>query len=172
MKKVLLTMCAALAINCAMDQDKPLKDNSDSKIKLEKIDKKPQQRPDRTEMMTRELNLTPEQTEKVKELNEKYPELMRMRPHRGGPRPGGFGEAGPRQDKDQKVDGTTGATAQQQPMQRPSREEMEKRMQERKQKQEAYDAELKKILTEEQFEKYEKSKPQPGQFRQGHGPRH
>ena len=110
------------------------------------------------------------QAEKVKALNEKYPELMRM--HRGGHR-GGHGMRGgfgPRQDKKQDVDGTTGATAQQ-PRQRPSREDMEKRMQEMKKQREAYDAELKDILTKEQFEKYEKNRPQPGQFRNGRGPR-
>jgi hypothetical protein len=175
MKKIILSIVAAMAMNCAMAQEAPAGDNKckceqcDCKGKCENCDKK-QQRPDRTEMMTRMLNLTPEQAEKVKALNEKYPELMRM--HRGGHR-GGHGMRGgfgPRQDKKQDVDGTTGATAQQ-PKQRPSREDMEKRMQEMKKKREAYDAELKDILTKEQFEKYEKNRPQPGQFRNGRGPR-
>ena len=175
MKKIILSIVAAMAMNCAMAQEAPARDNKckceqcDCKGKCENCDKK-QQRPDRTEMMTRMLNLTPEQAEKVKALNEKYPELMRM--HRGGHR-GGHGMRGgfgPRQDKKQDVDGTTGATAQQ-PRQRPSREDMEKRMQEMKKQREAYDAELKDILTKEQFEKYEKNRPQPGQFRNGRGPR-
>ncbi len=175
MKKIILSIVAAMTMNCAMAQEAPAGDNKckceqcDCKGKCENCDKK-QQRPDRTEMMTRMLNLTPEQAEKVKALNEKYPELMRM--HRGGHR-GGHGMRGgfgPRQDKKQDVDGTTGATAQQ-PRQRPSREDMEKRMQEMKKQREAYDAELKDILTKEQFEKYEKNRPQPGQFRNGRGPR-
>jgi hypothetical protein len=48
---------------------------------------------------------------------------------------------------------------------------MEKRMQEMKKQREAYDAELKNILTKEQFEKYEKNKPQPGQRMGRRGPR-
>ena len=150
MKKVFLTLIAAMAMSYAMAQEMPARDN------------------DRTEMMTRQLDLTPEQAEKVKALNEKYPELMRF--NRGGHRPGGRPGDGPRPNRDQKVDGTTGATAQQQqPMQRPSREEMEKRMQERRKQREAYEAELKTILTEEQFDKYEKSKPQPRGPRPGFG---
>lgn len=150
MKKVFLTLVAAMAMSYATAQEMPSRDN------------------DRTEMMTRELDLTPEQAEKVKALNEKYPELMRF--NRGGHRPGGRPGDGPRPNRDQKVDGTTGATAQQpQQPQRPSREEMEKRMQERRKQREAYEAELKTILTEEQFEKYEKSKPQPRGPRPGFG---
>ena len=153
MKKVFLTLVAAMAMSYATAQEMPSRDN------------------DRTEMMTRELDLTPEQAEKVKALNDKYPELMRF--NRGGHRPGGRPGDGPRPNRDQKVDGTTGATAQQpqqpQQMQRPSREEMEKRMQERRKQREAYEAELKTILTEEQFEKYEKSKPQPRGPRPGFG---
>ena len=150
MKKVFLTLVAAMAMSYATAQEMPARDN------------------DRTEMMTRQLDLTPEQAEKVKALNEKYPELMRF--NRGGHRPGGRPGDGPRPNRDQKVDGTTGATAQQpQQMQRPSREEMEKRMQERRKQREAYEAELKTILTEEQFEKYEKSKPQPRGPRPGFG---
>lgn len=176
MKKVFLTMVAAMAMSCAMAQEATAGDNKckceqcdNCKGKCGDCDKKQHQRPDRTEMMTRELNLTPEQATKVKALNEKYPELMR---HRGGRR-GGHGMRGgfaPRQDKKQDVDGTTGATAQQ-PKQRPSREDMEKRMQEMKKQREAYDAELKNILTKEQFEKYEKNKPQPGQRMGRRGPR-
>lgn len=176
MKKVFLTLVAALAMSCAMAQNAPSKDNDKCKCencenceKCEKCDKKHEKRFDRTEMMTRSLNLTPEQAAKVKALNEKYPEMMR--PNRGGHRPGGGRPgAGPRHNDSQKVDGTTGATAQQQ--NRPSREEMEKRMQERRKQREAYEAELKTILTEEQFAKYEKSKPQPRQHGGGFGPRH
>lgn len=163
-------MIAAMTISCAMAQEAPSKDNK-CKGNCEQCDKKQHQKPDRTEMMTRELNLTPDQAAKVKALNEKYPELMR--PHRGGHHGGHHGKhdgAGPRKDKKQDVDAATGATAQQ-PKNRPSRDEMDKKRDEMKKQREAYDKELKKILNKEQFEKYEKNKPQPGQHKKGHGPR-
>ena len=56
-----------------------------------------------------------------------------------------------------QMDGNTGASAQQRP-ERPSREDMEKMMNERRQKQEAYDKELKGIMTEDQFKAYQKKR--------------
>lgn len=115
------------------------------------------QRFDRTEQMVKEYNLNAEQAEKVKALNEQYADLFMMR-GRGPGRPGGPRGMAPQAG--QRPDGQPGATAQQgQPRgdrQMPSREEMEKRMKERREKMDAYNAELKKIMTPEQYEAYEK----------------
>ena len=107
-----------------------------------------------TDRMVKEYGLNDVQAAQVKDLNEKYAGKIRM----GVPRRPRPGQDGPRPDS--KVDGTTGATAQNgaQPdgqRQRPSREQMESRMKEMKAQKEAYDSELKQILSEEQFSKYE-----------------
>jgi hypothetical protein len=55
--------------------------------------------------------------------------------------------------------------------QRPSREQMEARMKEMRANREAYNAELKKIMTEEQFSKYEAAEKQRMERRGPRGPR-
>lgn len=139
MKKMILLLVAAFTMTGAFAQDS-------------KGEKKERKHFDRTEMMVKEYGLNEKQAARLKELNEKYPELQRFggRGHRGhrpmmGGRDGG------------QLDGNTGASAQQRP-ERPSREEMEKRMTERRQKQEAYDKELKGIMTEDQFYAYQKKR--------------
>jgi hypothetical protein len=138
MKKTILLLVAAFTMTSAMAQDN-------------QGERKEGMRPDRTEMMVKEYGLNETQAAKLKELNDKYPELQRFggrgrrghRPMMGGPRG--------------QMDGNTGASAQQRP-ERPSREDMEKMMNERRQKQEAYDKELKGIMTEDQFNAYQKKR--------------
>ena len=93
------------------------------------------QQVDRTEQMVKDFKLNAEQSEKLKALNEKYNDLFGMR---------GFGRRG-------QGGGQGGGQ-----MQMPSREEMEKMMKERQEKMEAYNNELKEILTADQFEAYQK----------------
>lgn len=147
MKKMVLMFVALMTIGSASAQTEGNKDGMDST------------RGDRTEWMVKELGLSAEQAEKVKELNAKYPELQR----RGR---GHHGNRGPRPNMEPRTDGNTGATAQagERP-QRPSREEMEKRFAERREKMEAYNNELKGILSEDQFKAYEERMQQMRQNR-------
>ena len=134
MKKTVLMLIAAFTFTCVAAQSDRRRGGRDG------------QHPDRTELMVKELGLNEEQAEKLKELNEKYPQTPFQR-----------GQRGPRAGSRPQVDGETGATSQaQERPQRPSREEMEKRFEERRKQQEAYDNELKEILTEEQFKAYKK----------------
>lgn len=146
MKKLLLMMVAIMTVTMASAQDEQMRGQ------------RPRgQRMDRTEMMTKEYNLTKEQQEKVKALNEEYSSLFRM-PGRGGRGQGMRNGKGPRGNQPnaegKKTDGQTGATAQN--GQRPSREDMQKWMQEREAKQKEYDGKLKNILSKDQFSAYEK----------------
>lgn len=97
----------------------------------------------RTERMARELNLSEEQTRKLQELNVEYADKMPQM----GRRPGGRG-MGPGGMLRHRADST-----QQQP-ERAGKEEMAARMQKMRAAREAYNAELRKIMTEEQFGKY------------------
>ena len=128
---------------------------------------------DRTEMvknqtdrMVKEYGLNDEQAAKLLELNTSFADKMpRMR---GGQRPGGGQRGGMRQ---RNTDGNTGATAQGERQGRPSREEMEARMKEMRANQDAYQGELKKIMTEEQFAKYQEDIQRRTQFGGGQGVR-
>lgn len=147
MKKLVLMFVALMTIASASAQTEGNKDERDGR------------RGDRTEWMVKELGLSAQQAEQLKELNAKYPELQR----RGR---GHHGNRGPRPNMEPRTDGNTGATAQaggQQ--QRPSREEMEKRFAERRAQMEAYNNELKGILTEDQFKAYEEKSAQMRQNR-------
>ena len=113
----------------------------------------PQQRErvDRTEQMVKEYGLDEKQAAQVKELNEKYQDVFSFgRPGRG-PRPEMARPQG--EAPSQQV---APAARPQMNGQMPSREEMEKMMNERRAKMEEYNAELKKIMTESQFESYTK----------------
>ena len=139
MKKTVLMLAAVCTFTCAMAQSEGRRGGREAR------------QSDRTEIMVKELGLNEQQAEQVKQLNAKYPDLQRSgRGNRGGGR--GFGSPTMRQPQ---VDGETGATQQAQARpQRPSREEMEKRMEEHRKMQQAYDEELKGILTGEQFTAY------------------
>lgn len=121
----------------------------------------------RTDRMVKEYGLDEAQAQKLLELNTAYADKM---PRMGGPRPGGPRPQG-QPDAKQKVDGTTGATAQQ-PAERPSKEQMEARRAEMMKNTEAYQAELKKILTDEQYNKFiENQKNRQQRPRDGRGRR-
>lgn len=141
MKKTVLMLAAVCTFTCAMAQSEGRQGGREARQN------------DRTEIMVKELGLNEQQAEQVKKLNAKYPDLQRRgRGDRGGRGGRGYGRPTMRQPQ---VDGETGATQQaQERPQRPSREEIEKRMEERRKKQQAYDEELKTILTEEQFAAY------------------
>lgn len=141
MKKLFLTVALATTLSTVMAQD---------------VREMQRPRHDRTEMMVKEYGLDDNQAAKLKELNEKYADLFRRGP--GGP--GGFGRPegrrmrpGGQHFEKAPADGQTQASPQ---VQRPSREEMEKRMKEMREKMETYNQELKAIMTESQYEAYQK----------------
>jgi len=116
----------------------------------------------RTERMVKTYGLDEAQAQKLLELNTAFADKL-QRPR--GPRPDR--DAGSRE----QVDGMTGATAKPEG-QRPSREEMEVRMKKMRENMEAYNAELQKIFTTEQYAKYQEDmkKSRPVGRRGGHAP--
>lgn len=115
-----------------------------------------------TDRMAQRYALTDEQTEKLLALNTEFAGKLRpMGPQGRGQRM----QRPPRQNNN--ADAQTGATT-------PNREEMEARRKEMEANQQAYNAQLKEIFTEEQFEKYEadaKQMRERNQQRGGQGPR-
>ena len=126
------------------------------------------QKPCRTAMMVKELGLNEEQAAKVKELNEKYADVLEAPHHGMRPRPQ------MKEGKQQKVDAVTGATEQKAKVERPRKEftpemkqkmeerrmrdfspEMKQKMEERRAQMKDYETALKSILTEEQFKAYQ-----------------
>jgi hypothetical protein len=145
MKKIVMTMIAALTMTAAMAQQS---DNQQRRAPR-KMDAQQM-----TERMAKELGLDDSQKAKVLELNKEYQDVL------GGP---GMGRGprghhhGPRPDslRQQKTDGQTGAS--EQTAQRPKRpelsEEQKAEMKLRQAKREEYDQKLNAILTAEQQKK-------------------
>lgn len=107
-----------------------------------------------TERMVKEYGLNETQAAQLQELNKNFADKMpRMRGPRQGGQRGGNGPRGGMRPRN-----NDGATAQGQAPERPSREQMEARMKEMRENMEAYEAGLKKIMTEEQFAKYQESR--------------
>ena len=150
MKKMMMTLMAAVLISAsAIAQE-------------EKQDKSPEKKFDKTEMVKRrtertvkQYNLTDKQAKQLLELNNKYADKMEPRGGRHHHGPKGGPERPPRGNKDGKCqcpeapkDGKRQA---------PPKDD-EKRMEHRKQMEEtmkAYDAELKKIMRDEQYKAYQ-----------------
>ena len=152
MKKMMMTMVATLMLTATVQAQ----DNNGQRPPR-KMDKQEMAKM-RTERMTQDLSLTADQQAKLLDLNTKYADKLPMRGPRG---PRGEHQGGPRPEK--KVDGQTGATPQPGQMEkreRPNREQMEARRKEMQANREAYNGELKAILTPEQYEKYEAAEKQ------------
>lgn len=102
-----------------------------------------------TDRQVKEYGLDDNQAKKLLELNTKYGDKlpgMGRPPRRNGPRRNGAAA---------QVDGTTGATAQHpQPNKDGNTENREKRRKEMQANREAYNKELKNIMTDAQYEKY------------------
>lgn len=153
MKKLMMTMVAALMLTAtAMAQE------NNGRREGRNFDPAEMAK-SQTERMVQEYGLNEAQQAKLLELNTQYAGKMRMG-GRGGQRGG------------QRFGGPQGGNQQggMQQGERPSREQMEARMKEMQANREAYNAELKKILTEEQFSKYEEAEKQRME-RFGRGPR-
>ena len=153
MKQLLMTIVAAVMFNsAAMAQDQ------------EKGKKKEEMAKHRTEKMVKDYDLNESQAAKLLELNTKYAD--KMRPHHG-PR----GPHGPHGMKGQRPEPPKGDMKGERP-EPPTKEmkaEMEKKRAEMEKEQKAYDAELQKILTPDQYKLYQhdmkkhrKGGPRPG----------
>ncbi|RRD02019.1 DUF4890 domain-containing protein [Prevotella sp. OH937_COT-195] len=187
MKRVFVIMVAAMAMSCAMAQNTKTCSKEKSQAKCEqrkqcekqekatakcttsnsgkcekkaeamssdKCQKQGKHCTDYTEMMVKKFNLTPEQAAKVKALNDMYPELARacVGKHHEKKHETAF-----KTDKDckkacDKKCEKTGMSS--------KNGKQTAAVKECGLKREAYDAEMKKILTNEQFAIYEKCKQQ------------
>lgn len=132
MKKVILFFAIMLTISAACNAQE-----SESKRKMPSPEQMAQRMTDR---MASQYGLNDSQKTALLEVNKKYSATM-PRPHRGGPRGRGMNQ----------TDGQTGASQQ---VARPSKEEMSKRREDMKKNMEAYNTEIKKIFTDEQYKKY------------------
>ncbi len=134
MKKIMLTMIAAMTMSLAMAQNpsdgRPK--NRPEPMTLEQI----------TTQMQSKLSLTDEQYAKVKALNEKYADILK-RPAMRGMRPNGFGNM----DNGERPQMT---------------EEMKNMMEEHRTKRLAYENELKSILSTSQYTTYQNMMPKRG----------
>lgn len=153
MKKVMLTMVAVLMMSAtAMAQDN---NGQRQRRHMDKAEMVKMQ----TERMVKDYGLDEAQQAKLLELNTQFAGKLQMGGPRGprGPRGGHGGQRG-----GQRVDGQSGATQQANGQQgeRPNREQMEARMKEMNANREAYNGELKKIMTTDQFAKYEAAEKQ------------
>lgn len=150
MKKIMMTMLATLMISTsAVAQSN---ENGTSRPKFDRAEMVKHQ----TERMVKEYGLSEAQGEKLLALNEKYAGKMRMSGF-GGPRGPRGGQNG---ERPKRVDGQTGASSQQNGAQaekreRPTREQMEARMKEEKANREAYNAELREIMSADQYSRFE-----------------
>ena len=143
MKKIVLMMVALLSMTAVQAQE------NDNNLNQQQFRGPRQITPEQmTERMTNDLKLTDEQKTKVLALNKEYEKVI------AGP--------GMRAPRPRNTDGESGATTQQN-QQRPERpqmtdaqrEEMKQRMEKRKE----YEEKLKEILTEDQYKKYQESRP-------------
>lgn len=144
MKKLIMIMAAMFCMTGAMAQES----KETAPIEKKQIKKMPHKKMDPVAKMARELDLTPEQMSKVRELNAKYPELRRHAgPHgRPGMHKGDSVRQFKRHGDVKKFDGKKGG-----PNMRPD-------MKKHKELQAKYDSELKNILTKKQFKTYESNR--------------
>lgn len=159
MKKIMMTMAVALMMSgtafaqsdnqqcCNSQSDNQQCCNAQSCNKQGQRPTQEQMAQHMTEQMVSTYGLSDAQKTKVLALNKKYAGKIPMGGPRGGKGPGRGQGKGTKSSA--KVDGQTGAT-----QQAPSSEEMTKRRQEMKTNREAYNKELKAILTDAQYKKY------------------
>ena len=146
MKQIVMTIVAAVMFSsAAMAQDQ------------EKGKKKEEMIKHRTEMMVKDYNLNDKQAKQLLELNTKYADKMRPGHHgrHGGPhgmkgdRPEPPKGERPEPPKDDKKCCEC---------KKPSKEEMKAKHKEREESMKAYETELQKILTSDQYKSYQADK--------------
>ncbi len=146
MKKIIMTIAAAVLVaSASMAQD----DNKQGKRPERKFDKTEMIKK-RTEDVATKYKLNEAQTKQLLELNTKYAD--QMGPRRGGQHHGRPGMR-PRRDGGQQD------ARPEQPRDDSKRDEMRKQ---RQAQMEAYEAELQKIMTEEQYKAYKEDMQKRG----------
>ena len=140
MKQMIMTLLAAVMVSAAaVAQDK------DSNKPSEDNNRKQEMVKHRTDKMVEDYKLDDKQAKKLLDLNTKYADKMRPHPH---------GHHGPHGKKGERPEPPKGDR-------QDRRKEMDETMK-------AYDAELQKIMTPEQYKQYKADMEQ----RRQHGPRH
>lgn len=135
MKKIMLIMMAAVMMSSAVFAQ----DNKEEKRHHGKLPDKTEMIKHRTDRFVEKYNLDEKQAAQLLELNTKYADKI------GGPHGRHHGPRGHHGIKpDMESDAQTGATSQQH----------EKMRKEREANRKAYDAELQKIMTADQFKEY------------------
>lgn len=135
-----MTMAMALMVSVAVSAQSNTKQSSNKQGERPSQEQMAQRM---TEQMVSIYGLTDAQKAKVLALNKKYAGKLPMGGQRGGQR------NGQSRNGNAKTDAQTGAT-----QQAPSSEERAKRRQEMQANREAYQKELKAILTNSQYQKY------------------
>lgn len=142
MKKLFLVMALSLSVSMTWAQ-------GNERVRVE--DPK-----ERTEAMVSEYGLNEEQAKKLAELNEKYKDVLA--PPRG-PRPQQPGNGEMRRQRPPRQDGgVEGARPERIQGDNPMMGRMREMMEKRREQMEAYDKELKEIMTEDQFKAYQKKR--------------
>lgn len=148
MKKIVLTMIAALTMTAAMAQD------NENQQRREFKKPTPEQMTDR---MAQQLSLTDEQKEKVLTLNKEYENVIGFR---------GMGRRGPGMGRPNRRSNDQNNATDGQQTQRPQRpqltDEQKAEMQKNMEKRQEYDKKLKEILTDEQYQNYQKQHQRRG----------
>ena len=148
MKKMVIAMIAAVMMSSAAFAQ----DNQEKKCCECKRPDKTEMIKHRTDRIVEKYNLDEKQAAQLLELNTKFADKL------GGPHGRHHGPRGHHDMKpDMEPDAQTGATAQQH----------EKMREERENNRKAYNAELQKIMTADQFKAYQADMSK----RKGHGPR-
>ena len=169
MKRIAMTLAAAILMcSAAVAQEEQQKKGPRPEKKFDKTEMVKH----RTDETVKQYSLNEKQAAKLLELNTKYADKMGpgpRGPHRGGPgrhhgmrpgpKPDGETAATPQQPKDEKK--RPELTEEQKAKMKAEREEMQETMK-------AYDAELQKIMTDEQYKQYKADMEK----RRQQGPRH
>lgn len=144
MKKIVVALAMLLSVSGAMAQN----NEGDNKGRGGAF---PRNEEEMTTMMVNKLSLSEAQQTKVKKLNKKYAELF-QHPGNGGGKGPGMNSNGQSSENGQRPEPPQMSDSQ--------RQQMESEMKARKQKQEAYEKELKTILSSDQYTSYQKLMPQ------------
>lgn len=145
MKQIVMTIVAAVMFSsAAMAQGQ------------EKGKKKEEMVKHRTEMMVKDYNLDDKQAKQLLELNTKYAD--KMRPGRHGHHGGPHGMKGDRPEPPKGERPEPPMDDKKCECHKPSKEEMKAKHREREECMKAYDAELQKILTPDQYKTYQADK--------------
>ena len=166
MKQMIMTLLAAVMVSTAAiaqdrDSNKPSEDNN----------RKQEMVKHRTDKMVEDYQLNDKQAKKLLALNTEYADMMRPH-HHGHHGPHGMRGQRPEPPRDdmrgERPEPPTEDMKGQRP--EPPKGDRQDRREKMKEKMKAYDAELQKIMTPEQYEKYKTDMQQRREKRKGFRP--